>query len=100
MTAPFKDHFSTGSANYAAHRPTYPAQLVDELAALCPGTRLALDCGCGTGQLTVLLAERFERVVGTDASAAQIDKAQARERSSIAWPWPRTADWRRPAPTW
>ncbi len=80
MTAPFKDHFSTGSANYAAHRPTYPAQLVDELAALCPGTRLALDCGCGTGQLTVLLAERFERVVGTDASAAQIDKAQARER--------------------
>ena len=42
MTAPFKDHFSTGSANYAAHRPTYPAQLVDELAALCPGTRLAL----------------------------------------------------------
>lgn len=74
MTAPFKDHFSTGSANYAAHRPTYPAQLVDELAALCPGTRLALDCGCGTGQLTVLLAERFERVVGTDASAAQIDK--------------------------
>ncbi|MBF3045820.1 methyltransferase domain-containing protein, partial [Pseudomonas aeruginosa] len=71
MTAPFKDHFSTGSANYAAHRPTYPARLVDELAALCPGTRLALDCGCGTGQLTVLLAERFERVVGTDASAAQ-----------------------------
>ncbi|MEG6657899.1 SAM-dependent methyltransferase, partial [Pseudomonas aeruginosa] len=26
MTAPFKDHFSTGSANYAAHRPTYPAR--------------------------------------------------------------------------
>ncbi len=84
MTAPFKDHFSTGSANYAAYRPTYPAQLVDELAALCPGTRLALDCGCGTGQLTVLLAERFERVVGTDASAAQIDKAQARERSRVS----------------
>ncbi|MBD4501754.1 SAM-dependent methyltransferase, partial [Xanthomonas citri pv. citri] len=34
MTVPFKDHFSTGSANYAAHRPTYPARLVDELAAL------------------------------------------------------------------
>ncbi|HBO3166743.1 TPA: methyltransferase domain-containing protein [Pseudomonas aeruginosa] len=77
MTAPFKDHFSTGSANYAAHRPTYPAQLVDELAALCPGTRLALDCGCGTGQLTVLLAERFERVVGTDASADLVTVAQA-----------------------
>ncbi|MGU2530687.1 SAM-dependent methyltransferase, partial [Pseudomonas aeruginosa] len=31
MTSPFKDHFSSGSANYAAHSPTYPARLVDEL---------------------------------------------------------------------
>lgn len=80
MTTHFKDHFSTGSANYAAHRPSYPPRLVEELAALSPGRGLALDCGCGTGQLSVLLAERFERVVATDASAAQIDKAQAHPR--------------------
>ncbi len=78
-TANFKDHFSSGSANYAAHRPTYPIQLVDELAKISPGRKLALDCGCGTGQLSVLLAERFEAVVATDASAAQIEKAQPRE---------------------
>ncbi|WP_193089327.1 class I SAM-dependent methyltransferase [Advenella sp. FME57] len=76
---PFKDHFSTGSDNYAAHRPTYPPELVSELAKICPGTRLALDCGCGTGQLSVLLAEKFTQVIATDASTAQIQKAQAKK---------------------
>ncbi|HEX8416560.1 MAG TPA: class I SAM-dependent methyltransferase [Methylobacterium sp.] len=73
----FKDHFSSGSAAYAAHRPRYPAALAQFLADLAPARDLALDCGCGTGQLSVLLAERFRRVVATDASAAQIGEAQA-----------------------
>ncbi len=73
----FKDHFSARSADYAAYRPTYPGALVDYLAGLCAATDLALDAGCGTGQLSVLLARRFTRVVATDASAQQIDKAEA-----------------------
>lgn len=77
--ASFKDYFSSGSAGYAAYRPTYPRDLVDELAKISPGLQRALDCGCGTGQLSVLLAERFEEVIATDASAAQIAKAQPRE---------------------
>jgi SAM-dependent methyltransferase len=72
----FKDHFSSGSAGYAAHRPTYPMALVDELASISPAPERALDCGCGTGQLSVLLAERFNEVIATDASAAQIANAQ------------------------
>ncbi|WP_369805409.1 methyltransferase domain-containing protein [Sphingobium sp. EM0848] len=72
----FKDHFSEGSAGYATHRPTYPMRLIDELAAISPGHGFALDCGCGNGQLSVLLAERFDRVEATDASAAQIAEAQ------------------------
>jgi SAM-dependent methyltransferase len=76
MTAPaFKDHFSQDSGTYAARRPTYPAALVDWLAEVSPGTGLALDAGCGTGQLSTLLARRFARVVATDASAAQIANA-------------------------
>ena len=75
----FKDHFSSGSAEYAAHRPTYPIQLIDELAKVSPSTDRALDCGCGTGQLSVRLAERFNEVIATDASASQIDAAQQRE---------------------
>ena len=72
----FKDHFSARSADYAVYRPTYPAALVDYLAGLCAATELALDAGCGTGQLSVLLARRFHHVVATDASPQQIEKAE------------------------
>ncbi|MHA6194315.1 class I SAM-dependent methyltransferase [Pseudomonas wadenswilerensis] len=75
----FKDHFSSGSAGYAAYRPSYPLELIDELTSISPGTGRALDCGCGTGQLSVLLAERFDEVIATDASAAQIAAAEPRE---------------------
>ncbi|SEI75392.1 Methyltransferase domain-containing protein [Azotobacter beijerinckii] len=73
---PFKDHFSTAAAGYAAHRPSYPAALIDYLADLAPATACALDCGCGTGQLSGPLAGRFARVLATDASAAQIANAE------------------------
>jgi len=75
MVGAFKDHFSVGSAEYAAYRPHYPPELADRLARLAPATGLALDCGCGSGQLAVLLASRFDRVVAIDASAAQLAAA-------------------------
>jgi SAM-dependent methyltransferase len=80
MDAAFKDHFSTRSADYAAFRPTYPPALVDYLAGITARHDLALDCGCGNGQLSTLLAERFTQVIATDASAQQIEKAQRHAR--------------------
>jgi SAM-dependent methyltransferase len=74
-TGRFKDHFSDVAAAYAAHRPSYPAGLADFLARLAPAKRLAWDAGCGSGQLSVLLAGVFERVVATDASPEQIARA-------------------------
>ena len=71
----FKDHFSEIAAAYAAHRPSYPVALVDFLARLAPARRLAWDAGCGSGQLSVLLAGGFERVLATDASPEQIGRA-------------------------
>jgi SAM-dependent methyltransferase len=73
----FKDHFSQVAVAYAAHRPSYPAELVDYLASLAPARHLAWDAGCGSGQLAVLLADVFERVIATDASADQIAQATA-----------------------
>jgi SAM-dependent methyltransferase len=70
----FADHFSTIAARYAAYRPLYPAGLVDVLADRSP-PGIALDVGCGTGQLSVALAARFPRVIATDPSQAQLDAA-------------------------
>ena len=71
----FKDHFSGHAAAYAEGRPTYPPALVDALADLCPETRLAADCGCGSGQFSRLLRHRFAHVVAMDASPQQIAHA-------------------------
>ena len=76
-------HFSRIAAAYAAYRPHYPEALFDFLAEHAPARALAWDCACGNGQATIDLAERFDRVIGTDPSAAQI--AQAPPHPRIEW---------------
>lgn len=80
MISAFKDHFSERAASYAVYRPRYPQELADVLAGLVDARGTAWDAGCGSGQLSTLLAERFDRVVATDASAAQIAGAIAHPR--------------------
>jgi SAM-dependent methyltransferase len=72
----FKDHFSRLAAQYAEFRPHYPGALFDFLARTSPARKRAWDCACGSGQATVDLGERFESVIGTDASAQQIAAAR------------------------
>lgn len=67
--------FETGSADYARFRPSYPSALAEHLAAATPSRSHALDVGCGTGQLTTLLAAQFDHVTGIDPSASQIENA-------------------------
>jgi SAM-dependent methyltransferase len=76
----FADHFSTIATQYARYRPHYPDALVDVLAEHCAEHRLAWDAGCGNGQLTVMLARRFDKVVGTEPSKAQLDNAEPHPR--------------------
>ncbi len=71
----FKDHFSQTAAGYAAHRPTYPRELAAWLATCCATPGVAWDAGCGSGQLSTLLGEHFERVIASDASEKQIGTA-------------------------
>ncbi len=78
MTAP--DYFSAHAAEYAQHRPHYPAGLFDWLTGQCSAHDLAWDCGTGNGQAALALADRFEQVVASDLSAEQIDCARPHAR--------------------
>jgi ubiquinone/menaquinone biosynthesis C-methylase UbiE len=69
------DHFSPVAGKYAAFRPSYPDELFDWLAGIAPQRKLAWDCGAGSGQATVALGTRFEQVLGTDISSAQLASA-------------------------
>jgi len=69
------DHFTQVAGQYAAFRPSYPDELFDWLAGIAPQRKLAWDCGAGSGQATAALAARFEQVIGTDISAAQLASA-------------------------
>lgn len=64
--------FDQGAADYSRYRPHYPAALSEYLASLAPNRTLAVDVGCGNGQLTQQLAGHFLQVAGFDPSAEQI----------------------------
>jgi SAM-dependent methyltransferase len=80
----FKDYFSVGASGYAAYRPSYPVELAELLGSLSPSKHRAWDAGCGSGQLSTVLAQVFDEVVATDASAAQISAATAHPRVRYA----------------
>ena len=77
MSAAFHDHFSEGSRDYAAARPTYPDELFRFIASVAPSTQRAWDCATGNGQAARGLARHFAGVEATDASAGQIAAAPA-----------------------
>jgi ubiquinone/menaquinone biosynthesis C-methylase UbiE len=78
MAPPYQgiDHFAQQAAAYHVFRPVYPPALAAFFASRAPRRKLAWDCGCGSGQLTVSLSFMFERVVATDLSLPQLRQAQ------------------------
>lgn len=71
----FEDHFSGHAPEYAKQRPTYPGELFTYLADQSPSTECAWDCATGSGQAAVALAEFYNAVIATDASAEQVKNA-------------------------
>ncbi|MGH7523008.1 MAG: class I SAM-dependent methyltransferase [Gemmatimonadales bacterium] len=53
------------------------------MAAVAPARDAAWDCGAGSGQASLPLADRFARIHATDASATQLAAAPVHER--ITW---------------
>ncbi|MFL5521414.1 MAG: class I SAM-dependent methyltransferase [Gemmatimonadales bacterium] len=84
MTSEFADHFSGLAAEYARFRPHYPTELFAFLASVAPGRGLAWDCGTGSGQAAIGLADHFERVRATDPSAEQLTHATRHDRVTYA----------------
>lgn len=80
MADGFKDHFSGKAREYRAARPSYPEELIAWVASMAAHRNLAWDAGCGNGQATVGLAAHFARVLGSDASRAQIEQAEPRTK--------------------
>ena len=91
---------------YRAYRPAYPQSLIglitnfvnnngqQQLSRHYPDTtntstefshcKFAVDVGCGSGQLTKLLAQQYENVLGIDESSSQIDRARSSENPPSA----------------
>lgn len=78
--------FSTVAREYANFRPGYPPELFTWLAQAVPARHAVWDCGCGSGQASLALAEHFDEVFATDVAPEQIAAARAhpRVRYSVA----------------
>lgn len=79
-----RNWFDQGGQAYARFRPEYPPELAAYLASVAADRTLAVDVGCGNGQLTRQLAEHFEAVIGLDPSEDQIAHATPQGNLSYA----------------
>jgi len=77
-------HFRDGGHRYAKFRPNYPLELISYLAGMLRYNRTAVDVGCGTGQLSIRLANKFQNVIACDISADQICNALKHDRIEYA----------------
>jgi len=67
--------FAGAGDKYAKFRPSYPPELITFLTESCHNHKLAIDVGCGTGQLSKLLSPIFKSVTGLDVNQSQLDNA-------------------------
>ena len=74
-----KDLFSSQSDAYARFRPTYPEELIEYITSFCTEKETAWDCATGNGQAAALLSPYFKKVIATDISKGQIEKAIQKE---------------------
>jgi SAM-dependent methyltransferase len=76
---------------YARYRRGYPRPVLDALAAAFALDQMdvAIDLGCGTGQLTLPLAGRVRAVVGVDPEPDMLRlgaaEARARDVHNVSW---------------
>jgi len=69
--------FAGTARYYSEFRPSYPTSIFDLLTAEAPleATSRVLDWACGTGLLTLTLAEQVASVTGVDPDQGMLDEA-------------------------
>ena len=79
--------------HFAAQRFQPALDLMARLPDLA--ARRIVDLGCGTGELTCLLAQRFAqaRVLGVDRSAEMLERARQQAQPRLAWLQADAATW-------
>ena len=70
------ESFGSSAEQYDRLRPSYPAVLIEDLAALGPTE--VLDVGCGTGKVARALMEQGLRVLGVEPDASMAAVARRR----------------------
>ncbi|HET9896437.1 MAG TPA: class I SAM-dependent methyltransferase [Streptosporangiaceae bacterium] len=61
--------------DYRVNRPAIPPQVAQIAVGMVARRRLAVDVGCGTGQMALAIAPYFARVMGVDADRRMIKEA-------------------------
>ena len=85
------DLFAGTARYYSEFRPSYPTSVFDFLTVEAPleATSRVLDIGCGTGLLTLTLAERVASVTAVDPDQGMLDEAarlaSERGQHNIQW---------------
>ncbi|ODV90375.1 hypothetical protein CANCADRAFT_56912 [Tortispora caseinolytica NRRL Y-17796] len=65
------------SARYYSYRPRYPGHFYERLYEYHQGaTRLAVDVGCGPGEASIPLLDKFDEVIGVDPSGPMTEVAK------------------------
>lgn len=92
LGAPYAAQFQDAAVVVAyPHRPPYPAEVYERLAALLAVPAAVLDLGCGTGDLARPLAARLEgvaRIDAVDVSAPMLTLARSLpggDRPNLRW---------------
>jgi SAM-dependent methyltransferase len=90
LAADYGSQFADPSvASAYAKRPPYPDALFDVLTSLLPsGEQRVLELGCGSGDLTLRLAQRVDRIDALEPSTAMLEIARARlpaGRANVRW---------------
>ena len=75
MSEEIHKRFDRLADGYARYRPVCPPELVQQIAMACSRHTQAWEPGCGSGQITHLLAEHFQHVLATDPAASAIERA-------------------------